>query len=319
MPKQERTLPEGTVTEQAAAWFLRLNDPDCSDGERQSFDAWLRAADRHAEEYRRFQQLWGHLDGLPTSRTAGLRAGRAVRVTAFWAAMALGLGLLVGQHLSQPDTEIEEAITTAVGETRRVVLADGTVVDLNADSRLLVTLDTKIRRIRVEHGEALFTVGDDPIRPFEVRAGNGVLRDIGTSFDVALAGEQVTVGVLEGAVEVQMDRRKEKTLISSGSQITYSSAGLSPLRYFDGEAATAWRSGRFIFRAMPLEEVVAQLNRHHVRKTVLADTSLGRSRVSGIFNIADRDGLLSALETFYALRREETAKETRLVAGSARD
>jgi transmembrane sensor len=309
MTERERAPPGGAVTEQAAAWLLRLNDPSCSDEDRRAFDAWLGTSDRHAEEYRRFQRLWRRLDGIPAASSAG----RSGRVAAFVAVLALGVGLLIGRHLGVSAAATEETFATAIGETRQVVLADGTTVDLNADSRLVAALDAATRRIRVERGEALFVVARDPARPFEVHAGAGVLRDIGTTFDVALAGENVTVGVIEGAVEVRLAGANEKTVVGGGERIAYSTAGLSPPERFDGEAATAWRSGRFIFRDMPLSEVVEQVNRHHPHQTVLADAGLARLRVSGVFNIADRDGLLKALEMLYPLRREETAGETRFV------
>lgn len=315
MPGSERALPAGTVAEQAAAWFLRLNEPGCSDEEKRSFDAWLGASERHAEEYRRFQHLWRRLDGLAGGRKAEARAGRARRAAAVLAALALGVGLLIGQRWSAP---AEETIATAVGETRRVALADGTTVDLNADSRLVVAFDADARRLRIERGEALFTVAADAARPFEVRAGAGLLRDIGTTFDVALAGERVVVGVIEGAVEVRLAGRDERAVIGGGERIEFSPAGLARPQRFDGEAATAWRVGRFVFRDTPLDEVADQLNRHHQRRLVLADAGLARLRVSGAFNIADRDGLLKALETLYPLRREETAGETRLVARKGR-
>lgn len=309
MAGRERALPGGTVTEQAAAWFLRLNDPSCSDADRRAFDAWLGASDRHAEEYRRFQHLWRRLDGIPAARPAG----QSRRVAAFVAALALGVGLLIGRQPAGPGAATEETFATAIGETRQAVLADGTTVDLNADSRLVVALDARTRRIRVERGEALFVVARDPARSFEVQAGAGVLRDIGTTFDVALAGERVTVGVIEGAVEVRLPGSHEKAVVGGGERIAYSPAGLSPPGRFDGEAATAWRAGRFVFREMPLSEVVEQLNRHHVRQTVLADVRLARLRVSGAFRIADREGLLTAIEALYPVRREEAGAETRLI------
>lgn len=314
MPEQAKALPSGTVPEQAAAWFLRLNDPCCSDDDKRSFDAWLDASERHAVEYRRFQQLWHRLDGLAGSRT-GARAGHAGRSMAFIAALSLGIALLIGQRWSLPATE---TIATAIGETRRVVLADGTMVDLNADSQLVVALDAEARRIRVERGEAVFTVAADPARPFEVRAGSGILRDIGTTFDVAMAGERVAVGVIEGAVEVRLSGRDEKAVIGGGERIEFSPAGLSRSERFDGQATTAWRIGRFDFRDMSLEAVLEQLNRHHPRKTVLADAGLARLRVSGAFRIADRDGLLTAIEALYPVRRVETAEETRLVSTKRR-
>lgn len=313
MTAPQRTAPAGTVAEQAAAWFLRLNEPGCSDEERRSFDAWLGASSRHAEEYRRIRQLWQRLDGLSGGRPGSARRSRAGRAAAFVALLALGIGLAVGQRWNLSGGAAEQTFATAVGEIKRLRLADGTAVDLNADSRLVVAFDRDARRIRVERGEAVFAVAADAARPFEVRAGAGVLRDIGTTFDVALAGERVVVGVVEGAVEVRLAGSDAIATLGGGERIAYSPAGLGRPEGFDGDAATAWRGGRFVFRETPLDAVAAQLNRYHARPVVLADAGLARLRVSGAFNIADRDGLLKALEALYPLRREESQGATRLV------
>lgn len=295
----------GDLSEQAAGWFLRLRNPACSEAERRAFDAWLATSECHRDEYRQYERLWGRLDalGTPVPRRGGTR--RAATVLAI---LAVGLGLAAGWR-SLPE---EQVVATGIGERRQVALADGTRVDLNADTRLVAVLDSSGRRITLERGEALFAVAPDPARPFEVRAGNGVLRDIGTAFDVAVEADRVSVGVLEGAVAVRLAGREETAVLAGGERLAYSAAGMGKVERFDGEAATAWRGGRFVFRDTPLDDVLRQLNRHHPRPAYLADAGLARLRVSGAFNIADREGLLTALEALYPVRRQEGKGETRL-------
>ena len=62
-------------------------------------------------------------------------------------------------------------IDTAVGEVRRVPLADGSTAAINTDSRLRVAIDDASRRIEIARGEAFFEVAHDKARPFVVAAG----------------------------------------------------------------------------------------------------------------------------------------------------
>ena len=145
-----------------------------------------------------------------------------------------------------------------------------------------------------------------------MRAANGVMRDIGTTFDVANENGKVTVGVIEGKVEVRLDGHTKGVLLKGGEQLAYAGTGETLARQLDADA-TAWREGRWIFKDTPLDEVVADMNRQHTRKTVLADPALTKFHVSGAFNISDRAGLLKALETLYPLRAKEEGGVTRLV------
>jgi transmembrane sensor len=298
------------IEEQAAAWFLRLSGDDCTDEVRQEFDAWLARSERHEKEYRAFQRLWRQLDSLSGDRTKRKKQRKHASVLGVLVAVSLGIGLLLS---GSRQAVVEQTISTGIGEIRRTTLSDGTDADINADSRLVVAFANGARRIRVERGEAVFSVAPDLARPFEVSAGTGVLKDIGTTFGVALANDQVSVNVIEGAVEISIAQENDRVIVVGGEQSRYSADKIARPERFDVEAATAWRSGRFVFRDTPLGEVIRQLNMHHERPTRLDDLALERLRVSGVFNTADRDGLLSALETLYPISRDETVDATRLI------
>src|SRR5262249_31967908 len=91
---------------------------------------------------------------------------------------------------------------TGVGEQRRVELADGSVVHLNSKSRVRVIYSDRARDFRLLEGEALFKVGHDAARPFRVRAGDNLIRALGTQFNVLRRPSGTTVQVIEGAVQV---------------------------------------------------------------------------------------------------------------------
>ena len=55
-----------------------------------------------------------------------------------------------------------------------------------------------MRKIRLLRGEAHFVVAHDPGWPFEVFAGRGRIKAVGTAFSVRLTDDRVKVTVFEG-------------------------------------------------------------------------------------------------------------------------
>lgn len=306
-----RTIPaetcENTLEEQAAAWFLRIQEGDCNAAERQEFETWLAGNPDHRREYQKYVQLWNNLD-----QVGGMSAPRR-RKKARTSIALLALAALLG--MAQWLTSREEVITTALGQRQHILLADGTAVDMNTATMLRVAMSGFTRKVTLERGEALFDVAHGTLRPFEVRAGNATLRDIGTSFNVAHENGATTIAVLQGEIQVRLDDAASvAATLRGGEQIACSARGLSEISPLDAATATAWRDGRLVFHETPLAEVVRQINRYHVHQIVLADARLSGLKVSGEFNSDDREGLIQALKILFPLYSEERGKVTTLFA-----
>lgn len=305
-----KTIPaetcENTLEEQAAAWFLCIQEGDCSTAERQEFETWLAGNPDHRREYQKYVQLWNNLDQV------GSMSAPKRRKKAHTGVVLLALAALLGT--AQWLTSREEVITTALGQRQHILLADGTAVDMNTATMLRVAMSGFTRKVTLERGEALFDVAHGSLRPFEVRAGNATMRDIGTSFNVTRENDKITVAVLEGEVQIRLDNQAgAAATLRSGEQLAYSAHGLSEISPLD-DTATAWRDGRLVFHETPLAEVVRQINRYHVRQIVLADVRLSDLKVSGEFNSGDREGLIKALKILFPLRSEAHGEVTALFA-----
>ena len=141
------------------------------------------------------------------------------------------------------------------------------------------------------------------------------MRDIGTTFNVVNDGGKVTVGVIEGKVEVLLNGHATGTILEGGKQIAYGEACIATPTPLDVEAATALRNGRWTCKDATLDEIVAHMNRLHRQRTTLGDPELAGLRVSGVFNIRDRTALLESLETLYHLQARDDGEYTRLTRG----
>lgn len=289
------------LAEEAATWFIRMRQPQVADHERQRFHCWLSTSERHQREYASFEKLWGVLDGMSRPRPRNKR----------WVGSTVALIAVVALAFVFSNTTVDQQQITKIGETRQLALADGSVIEIDAATELRVEYTLWRRRITLERGQALFKVAPG-LRPFEVKAGEGTLRDIGTTFNVLEDQGKVTVSVEEGAVEISLDSIAKKSLLTGGQQATYGAGEISVPRSITPQAAEAWLGNRWIFEDASLGEVSRQINRQHERPVSLADDSLDRHRVSGIFDRTDRAGLLKALGAILPIRAEETADGTRL-------
>ncbi|MBL9187067.1 MAG: FecR domain-containing protein [Opitutaceae bacterium] len=208
------------------------------------------------------------------------------------------------------------------------VLADGTVVELNGAAIIVSDYTATERRVRLERGEAHFTVTKDANRPFTVTAAGVSVRAVGTAFNVRLAGAAVEVLVTEGQVRLQPPPAPAAPASSASSQ---PAAAAAPERTLAArqravvattpaavggapEVATltpseiarvlAWQHRLLNFTATPLGEVVAALNRRNATQLVLADPGLAALRVSAALRSDNVHGFVQLLETGFGVRAE---------------
>ena len=101
------------------------------------------------------------------------------------ALLAVATGQLVRKQTEDRLSHEMMALSTRPGERAEVTLSDGTVVTLNADTRLEypVTFRGDERRVRID-GEALFRVQHDEKHPFSVSTFASDIRVLGTTFNV---------------------------------------------------------------------------------------------------------------------------------------
>ena len=101
------------------------------------------------------------------------------------ALLAVATGQLVRKQTEDRLSHEMMALSTRPGERAEVTLSDGTIVTLNADTRLEypVTFRGDERRVRID-GEALFRVQHDEKHPFIVSTFASDIRVLGTTFNV---------------------------------------------------------------------------------------------------------------------------------------
>lgn len=198
---------------------------------------------------------------------------------------------------------------TAVGDLQDIPLADGSVVTLSSDSRILVTLSHGERHIDLQQGEAFFKVAKDPGRPFVVSAGDRRAIAVGTRYDVRRDAADLRVIVTQGLVRLESDdgsggHRQPTALLPAGSVALASDAGVTVQSGSVQQAETFlnWRSGFISFHDTPLATAAAEFNRYNSRKIVIGDASVGSMRVGGNFRWSNADTFVRLLEQGFPIR-----------------
>ncbi|MED7670243.1 FecR family protein [Pseudomonas moraviensis subsp. stanleyae] len=296
---------QAAVRDEAAAWFVRLQEPDVSVAEQQRFDAWLAEHPQHREEFQLLQGLWTAADLLPASRLQALVETPPARrerrpllryaVAASVLAVALGLGLFSG--LNHPGGYSAEYVT-ALGERRHVALPDGSVIDMNSRSHLQVRYEQHRRVIELSAGEALFSVEHDASRPFIVEAGSGKVTVTGTRFDVRRDATQTRVAVEQGTVKVQGSDAPDDQFInlSAGLGTSVDAQGrVLPAYAVNPAQLTAWRNGKLVFNNASLSEVAAEVSRYRDKPLTVSQPNVASLRLTSVFKSDDTDALLKAL------------------------
>ncbi len=233
------------MTDHAAWWYVRAQDPDFSRADREEFASWLAGSAEHVLEYlslaavsRDIEEASEDLDVdalvalaresgdehnvvalMPPDSAAGTEPAEPenrARRPAVWAGAAgLLIAVLAGSWLFSGSGTV--VYSTAVGEQVSFPLPDGSLVILNAQSLVEVDYTASERAVRLIAGEVLFDVEKDPDRPFRVVTERAMIQALGTSFNVRHRGERTTVTVVEGIVDVQsLDGSRED--IRSGTR-----------------------------------------------------------------------------------------------------
>jgi len=310
--------PDSAAEEHASLWAAKLDGSVMSATDRLALDEWLADDPGHRALLSRYCQFSADLEQqMPLiegirEQSGEIRTTPATARPLPWlrrplmagAALTAAAAAALAVWLIHPQQEFKNVATPAA--TRQsVTLADGTRVDLNAQTSLQIEINGQDRKVRLASGEAFFAVHKDASRPFIVETPTGSVRVTGTKFDVRTETTGVLeVTVLEGSVQAHPTdlngRHAAPVLLAAGDNLLASPGGvkthtLSPAELED---ALAWRQGQIVFKDVPLREVVARFAHYHGRG-IAAAPDVAELSVGARFSLDDLDGFLDGLETSF--------------------
>lgn len=178
------------------------------------------------------------------------------------------------------DSVVYNTLIVPVGGEYSIVLADGTKVWLNADSKLRypVAFPDSIRRVELE-GEGYFVVSKNAGKPFVVKVGGADVRVLGTSFDIFAYDNRFMATLVEG--KVALTKNAGRVILSPDQQAEWLEKEQSfQVRKVDAINHTLWKEGIFWFSDTDLETILGQLARWYDLQVSFLQADLKKLRFS---------------------------------------
>jgi transmembrane sensor len=308
------------IADQAAEWATRIDGGSIDRDTDVELRRWLDEDPRRQGALLRAEAALSFLDrgralaGVipkPEPRPIWVRR-KLIFAGAALAASLVGVAVLITAP-NRYDTDL--------GEIRQVPLSDGSVVAINTQSAVEVSMHRNAREVTLTRGEAWFKVAHDTTRPFIVSAGRIRVRAVGTAFSVRRHDDGADVQVTEGVVETWTVGEEERRIhVAAGSQAYV--AAYEPPKVVqasaDVERSLAWREGQIVLEGETLDDAVAQFNRYNARKLVISDPGLAAEKLVGQFRATDPQTFAAAVATTLGAKVEEDGDTIRLSRRSPR-
>lgn len=306
-----QSIPTASEVERlrhASEWVQRLNEPH-SPTLADQWMQWCTSDPLNRQAFEQMQRIW---DAFPEAKHASslqqpaTPAKHRSRLIALAASIVLLVATAGAFYLRYYDMQV---IDTAVGEQRRITLADGSHLDLAPDSRVRTRFTLTRRDVQMDRGQAFFAVAHSALRPFIVHVSSLTVTAAGTAFDVRIDPSSTVVTISEGRLNVALstdyagglDTHAESVHAGVGQRVTFSPSarGLS-VATIDPKLAGSWRDGRLQFVGERLEDVVAVINRYATPQISVAP-AFQQTRFTGTVSPAHVRDWLKALEQIYAV------------------
>ena len=225
------------------------------------------------------------------------RFEKTVRTVSRWAmgiaacVMLPLLSIFVYDRVSVSEQADWLEVKVPYGQTRELVLADGTCLHLNAGTRITyptVFLDDE-RKVFIE-GEVYADVAKNPEKPFVIASGDVDVKVLGTKFNFKAYDntECVELILLDGSVQVDIDaaNRTKQIRLHPGEMVQYDrKCGEIEIKNFQPHLYKGFHDGGAIhFFNLRLSDIAMDLERLFGVNVVILDDKLAETRYFAWFS-----------------------------------
>lgn len=193
------------------------------------------------------------------------------------------------------------SLKTAAAEQHNFTLPDGTKIVLNANSEVNYSKRNfrDSRKLELIKGECFLDVVHNPARPFSIHYKDLSVTDIGTSFNIKSAPNQIDVAVNTGQVKLTLRGAATETILNAGEAGYYRINNKTIRKGIIQDANyKAYADQNIIFNNTPLPEVIKTLTSVYHEQIKLQGEDLKSRKFTGEFrNQKFKDVLLVIAET----------------------
>ncbi|WP_200176682.1 FecR family protein [Ectothiorhodospira shaposhnikovii] len=309
----EDTHPDGEIPpeilDMAVRWAVRMQAGIHDGSQRRDFDQWIKASPRHAAAWKAVQRVESLFSTLPpgtgpllssalkntidgTPQNPARRRGLLVLVGSI---LGAGSGLLWHCENNQPRLSLH----THEHEFLHTLLPDGTQLELNPETRIMVDYSLRDRRLTLIRGEIRVDTGMDPGfrlrgRPFQVDAPQARLVAIGTRFSVRAAADATTLEVEAGRVAMLLQGR-QITIAGPGDRVRIDGDGQWQSLEVESMRFPSRAVRVLVAQSIPMERLLKQLSPFH-DGLLACDPAAASLKVSGVFQLHAPDAVPRSLD-----------------------
>lgn len=254
------------------------------DDEVKAVGKLIQFKEAHKREKKKFAGLIRHL--------VGYAAAICMAVISTWAIMN-------NRHDNAVEEQLAfEEFSTPPGQRAQVKLHDGTVVWLNARSRLRYPNRFSGTERKVElDGEAFFEVFRNEEVPFVVSTEKLDIKVLGTKFNVfAYKGnDEFITALIEGSVKLYQSDNEAVAMYMSPNDYAELKDGRLVKSKISSTDFLLWKEGIYAFDDIPFGEIIKKLELYYDITIEIRNKNLNNYKFSGKFR--QRDGIESVLKT----------------------
>lgn len=200
----------------------------------------------------------------PRSNKPSLLLSAKVRRLLLGSAAAIAIAIMGTFTWLQIDKQRTVTLSTNFGEQLEFTLPDQSTVTLNSNSKISYRKhwgDVESRQVNLQ-GEAFFEVRKNPEieQKFEVFTSDLRVEVLGTTFNVNARGEETTVFLEEGKVNLDLEDREDDIDMIPGDLVTYSRKTRVPQKnQIVAEVPASWKDGTVEFEDSQLQDILQRL------------------------------------------------------------
>jgi transmembrane sensor len=287
-----------------------LAEKDCTSQELSALKKWLSDPETHSEVENWLLEYWAsspEIDSITLIETvfrqiqeyekehqpkSGFSVRRILKVyqkvAAFLLIPVIGLGILfwVSQY-NQPVGQYTETIAPR-GQKSQIVLADGTKVWLNSDTKIKYPGNfNKNQRDVYLDGEAFFEVAKNEHQPFVVHTSQVNVKVLGTKFNIkAYADESdIETSLFEGKINLVLNNSLAENPVEKevepGQSLVYSKADHQLVaKKIPQDEINGWKNNQLIFKDDTFSNLVRRLERWYDVKVVYDEKQFNDRRLT---------------------------------------
>lgn len=204
-----------------------------------------------------------------------------------------------------------KVLQTPSGDKSKIILEDGTQVNLNSRTQLKypASFSRKNREVYL-NGEAFFDVKKDAEHPFIIHTKHMSIRVLGTAFDVKVYEDDsfIETTLVRGLIQITLNNKPaEKIILKPNQKFTLADKNnvnyaIVPLTYYNSKDSssnsimeTSWLNDRLVFKNQTFVSIARDAERKYGVEIKFKDEKKKDYTFTGKFEKESIDELLNAL------------------------